>query len=291
MIFQALVPHGALLRAPRAMNHPVCKVEVQGFLPIELPPLPSGQTLKLVQEAEGGGSSAAEIADASGVWSAEDAHTWRRIAEYVEDELADTLSVGGRLWPSAAALCRWMRGEASLRGARVLELGCGTGACGLYAAHCGAAEVLLTDGSETLQPLIDANVASNPAPGCAVRSQRYLWGEPLPAGRFDLAIASDCSYFYEEEAHAALAATCAALLDAGTRIVCAHEHRSRGPKFWADDGARWDATDEYLARFAAAAANRGLALRPLASERPRRVERGSFAHYTADCSVFEVFPT
>ena len=40
-----------------------------------------------------------------------------------------------------------------------------------------------------------------------------------------------------------------------------------------------------------AAANRGLALRPLASERPRRVERGSFAHYTADCSVFEVFPT
>ena len=148
-----------------------------------------------------------------------------------------------------------MRGEASLRGARVLELGCGTGACGLYAAPCGATEVLLTDGSETLQPLIDTNVASNPAPGCAVRSQRYLWGEPLPAGRFDLAIASDCSYFYEEEAHAALAATCAALLDAGTRIVCAHEHRSRGPKFWADEGARWDATDEYLARFAAAAAN------------------------------------
>ena len=147
MIFQALAHHGALLRAPRAFNHPVCKVEVQGFLPIELPPLPSGQTLKLVQEAEGGGASAAEIADASGVWSAEDASTWRRIAEYVEDELADTLSVGGRLWPSAAALCRWMRGEASLRGARVLELGCGTGACGLYAAHCGAAvgaaEVLL----------------------------------------------------------------------------------------------------------------------------------------------------
>ena len=102
MIFQTLAQHGALLRAPRAMNHPVCKVEVQGFLPIELPPLPSGQTLKLVQEAEGGGSSAAEIADASGVWSAEDATTWRRIAEYVEDELADTLSVGGRLWPSAA---------------------------------------------------------------------------------------------------------------------------------------------------------------------------------------------
>ena len=160
MIFQALVPHGALLRAPRVVNHPVCKVEVQGFLPIELPPLPSGQTLKLVQEAEGGGSSAAEIADASGVWSAEDATTWRRIAEYVEDELADTLSVGGRLWPSAAALCRWMRGEASLRGARVLEIGCGTGACGLYAAHCGATEVLLTDGSETLQPLIDATYAT-----------------------------------------------------------------------------------------------------------------------------------
>ena len=223
------------------------------------------------------------------MWSAEDATTWRRIAEYVEDELADTLSVGGRLWPSAAALCRWMRGEASLRGARVLELGCGTGACGLYAAHCGATEVLLTDGSETLQPLIDTNVASNPAPGCAVRSQRYLWGEPLPAGRFDLAIASDCSYFYEEEAHAALAATCAALLDAGTRIVCAHEH-GRGPNFGpttARGGTRptsiWRASPPPPRTAARAPA--------AASERPRRVERGSFAHYTADCSVFEVFPT
>ena len=155
------------------MNHLVCKVEVQGFLPIELPPRRRPNLTPV------GGRAAAgrEIADASGVWSAEDATTWRRIAEYVEDELADTLSAAGSAVGGGAVPLDARRG--ALRGARVLELGCGTGACGLYAAHCGATSAPPT--AADAQPLIDANV-SNPAPGCAVRSQRYV-GRAPPAGR------------------------------------------------------------------------------------------------------------
>ena len=48
-------------------------------------------------------------------------------------------NVGYRLWRSAGAMCRWMRrNEGAVRGARVLELGAGTGAVGIFAAALGA---------------------------------------------------------------------------------------------------------------------------------------------------------
>eukprot|EP00966_Prymnesium_polylepis_P162408 3753696-Prymnesium_polylepis.1 len=75
---------------------------------------------------------------------------------------ADLTSVGGSVWPCAAALCRWLlRNEAVVSGANVLDLGAGTGACGLYAAGLGAARVLLTDGRAELLGLQDENYRCN----------------------------------------------------------------------------------------------------------------------------------
>ena len=58
--------------------------------------------------------------------------------------------LGGRAWPCAAVLTRYLRSEAETRSnlannASVIELGAGIGICGLYAAGLGARQLLLTD--------------------------------------------------------------------------------------------------------------------------------------------------
>lgn len=66
----------------------------------------------------------------------------------LEQSSWDDAGTGGVVWPAARALCRWQAdlAEEELVGARVLELGAGTGACGLFAAGLGASSVCLTDG-------------------------------------------------------------------------------------------------------------------------------------------------
>ena len=65
----------------------------------------------------------------------------------LEQSSWDDAGTGGVVWPAARALCRWQADLAEeLVGARVLELGAGTGACGLFAAGLGASSVCLTDG-------------------------------------------------------------------------------------------------------------------------------------------------
>jgi hypothetical protein len=133
------------------------------------------------------------------------------------------------------------------------------GACGLYAAALGAERVLLTDGSESLLALLEANrdantalLGANTALGAKARRPtsrdrvevvRLLWGaaaEPPPAGPWQLILGSDLTY---AGAHAELAATLATLLRYGAgagegegegegapmppRVVLSHEHRKR----------------------------------------------------------------
>ena len=145
---------------------PVPIMSATSFLNVALPALPGGGRLEVIEGLEDAGED-------------ED-----------EEALADLLSVGGTVWPSAAALCRWMCDHATcVRGANVLELGCGTGVCGLFAAALGAKHTVLTDGSRRLLALSMANREANmlrgnlPGLGTSVTvdTAHYLWNHsPLP---------------------------------------------------------------------------------------------------------------
>ena len=131
--------------------------------------------------------------------------------------------LGTELWPAAHALVALLEERRPMlaAAAQVLELGAGTGACGLAAAALGARRVLLTD-KPVLLPVLRANAAANRFTGCLVECEELTWRTPgdeceeregtslaarLPAGA-DLVLASDCLNPVYGHAHAAaLAAT------------------------------------------------------------------------------------
>ena len=68
---------------------------------------------------------------------------------------------GGRVWDSGFTMAEWLETDPErLRGSRVLELGSGAGLVGLCCAMLGA-EVTLTDGAESLMPLLQQNIEGN----------------------------------------------------------------------------------------------------------------------------------
>ena len=289
--------------------------DIYGFEEVVLPPLPSGETLFLA-EMETLASNNLEGDD--GVATEGSSDIWRKIERYVAecDEATDEAGVGGELWPAAGALCAWMANHTDIIcGARVLELGAGTGACGIYAAALGASRVLLTDGgSQALLDLCARNVDANGGlwaqHGTRVDVAPLTWGTgSAPAENFDLVIASDCTYGHEEfgiesKVIGSLTQTLGALLRRGAsgataseeratrrpRVLLAHEHRSRdrGLPWLREDLASWDDGDEHLESLHAASRAEGLCLTPLWTERPRCIERGEFRSWTADLSIVEV---
>jgi predicted nicotinamide N-methyase len=91
-----------------------------------------------------------------------------------------SLGSGGVVWQAAKLLCRWQCSVAhDIRGSRVLELGCGTGCVGLFAAALGASRVLLTDDERpALLELARSNCQINAAlyPTASVDVQPLVWG-------------------------------------------------------------------------------------------------------------------
>lgn len=96
---------------------------------------------------------------------------------------------GGALWDAGVVLAQYVHSlGASLKGARVVELGAGTGAPGLVAALHGAA-VTLTDRPRAL-PLLRRNAAAN---SLAVDVRELEWGAAAELQTpFDLVLAADC---------------------------------------------------------------------------------------------------
>ena len=121
---------------------------------------------------------------------------------------------GTYAWPGGVALARYLVGApATVRGRRVLELGCGTGAAGIMAKWLGARKVLLTDGSPAVLKNTEINVKRNARGGTAVSRLRWGYGDDIArAGRkqWDLVIAAEVGY--QRETLPALLDTIAALL-------------------------------------------------------------------------------
>ena len=112
---------------------------------------------------------------------------------------------GLMLWDASMALLRFFEHSpkelSALRGARILELGAGTGLLGIALAHAVGARVVLTD-LEHVCANISANVRANAlAPGApgSVHVAPYAWcgetrAELLEHGPFDLIIGTDVAY-------------------------------------------------------------------------------------------------
>ena len=97
------------------------------------------------------------------------------------------------LWPAGVALARAVSG-ASLRGRRVLELGCGGLALPSIAAALAGARVLATDWAEEALSLAEANAERN---GARIEVATAAWGSPdalLAAAPWDLVLAADVLY-------------------------------------------------------------------------------------------------
>ena len=119
-----------------------------------------------------------------------------RDSEALLDEHAfeheEFLPYWAELWPSGVALARAVAGRA-LKGARVLELGCGLGLPSIAAALAGG-RVLATDWSPVAIDMLRDNAARN---GASLELEVVSWTAPealLERAPFDLVLAADVLY-------------------------------------------------------------------------------------------------
>lgn len=99
----------------------------------------------------------------------------------------------GILWPSAEGLAwsLWQNHRGELKGARVLEIGCGLGLPSLLCARLGA-DVLAMDNHTNFPKMMAENMGQNQV---HVRTEVGSFGDPkLNLGEFDWIIGSDILY-------------------------------------------------------------------------------------------------
>ena len=147
---------------------------------------------------------------------------------------------GTRLWPAArlaigACTAGWERLD--VRGASVVEIGCGTAACGLACAALGASTVWLTDWDDDALSIARRNAEHNGLGAqCQTAKLDFMQGFPdasaRPAGMprtFDLVLAADVLYDWSGSWRETLEAV-ASYLDLsnrGARALCVFGQQKR----------------------------------------------------------------
>ena len=98
-----------------------------------------------------------------------------------------------RVWPVAIALARQLVRAGSLRGVRLLDLGCGVGVPGVQAAALGA-EVCFVDREADALAFARWNAAAQPAALLPTTGRRLDWSLEAVPGAFDVIVLSDVTY-------------------------------------------------------------------------------------------------
>ncbi len=151
-------------------------------------------------------------------------------------ERKERLPYGVVLWPAAIALAHEVEARAEeMRGARVLELGAGTGLPGIVAASLGA-RVLQTDRQELTMSVCRRNGERNGAP--PIQYRLVDWTAWDDAERYDFVIGSDI--LYGESMHGDLRRIFKDNLAPGGRILLSDPFRATSLKLLeALEGEGW----------------------------------------------------
>jgi predicted nicotinamide N-methyase len=154
-------------------------------------------------------------------------------------ELSDRLPYGVALWPAAIALAHDVASRAkAFGGARVLELGSGTGLPGIVAASLGA-RMVQTDRNELAMSVCKRNGARN-----GVRSIEYRlvdWTAWDDASRYEWILGSDV--LYAEEMHPHLRRIFESNLAPGGRVLLSDPFRADSLRLLeAMEGSGWGIT-------------------------------------------------
>jgi predicted nicotinamide N-methyase len=133
------------------------------------------------------------------------------------------------LWASGRALAETVAARA-LRGARVIELGCGLALPSLAAAAAGG-RVVASDWATSALDLAMSNATRNDV---VIETVELDWFRPSDVGYFDLVLAADV--LYEERNGAALLDL---LPELGREVWLADPGRVTAGRFFADAGREW----------------------------------------------------
>jgi predicted nicotinamide N-methyase len=162
------------------------------------------------------------------------------------------LPYGVALWPAAIALAHEVGFRADpFRGARVLELGAGTGLPGIVAASFGA-RVVQTDRHEVAMYVCRRNGERNGLANIEYRVADWEhWPDPA---RYDCILASDV--LYARAMHSHLRRILASNLAPGGRILLADPLREAGIRFlealeadgWTISMTKWNVGEEATPR-------------------------------------------